>query len=82
MIIFFFKKGYILKITGGNDKQGFPMRQGVIVKGRVKILMDKNQKTYKFCLDFLLTLKNKKNILTLKNYRIIKINIYFIFLYK
>jgi small subunit ribosomal protein S6e len=26
-------KGYILKITGGNDKDGFPMRQGVMVKG-------------------------------------------------
>ena len=25
-------KGYIFKITGGNDKDGFPMRQGVMVK--------------------------------------------------
>ena len=23
-------KGYIFKITGGNDKQGFPMKQGVV----------------------------------------------------
>jgi hypothetical protein len=23
-------KGYILKIAGGNDKQGFPMKQGVL----------------------------------------------------
>ena len=23
-------KGYIFKITGGNDKQGFPMKQGVM----------------------------------------------------
>lgn len=23
-------KGYILRITGGNDKQGFPMKQGVL----------------------------------------------------
>ena len=25
-------KGFIFKITGGNDKDGFPMRQGVMVK--------------------------------------------------
>jgi small subunit ribosomal protein S6e len=23
-------KGYIVRITGGNDKQGFPMKQGVV----------------------------------------------------
>jgi len=28
-------KGYVLKITGGNDKDGFPMRQGILVKGTV-----------------------------------------------
>ncbi len=32
-------KGYIFKITGGNDKQGFPMKQGVLVNGRVRLLM-------------------------------------------
>jgi small subunit ribosomal protein S6e len=32
-------KGYIFKITGGNDKQGFTMKQGVLVNGRVRILM-------------------------------------------
>jgi len=32
-------KGYILRITGGNDKQGFTMKQGILVNGRVKILM-------------------------------------------
>lgn len=40
-------KGYIFKITGGNDKAGFPMRQGVMVKGRVRLLLDKGQKTYR-----------------------------------
>ena len=25
-------KGYVFKITGGNDQDGFPMRQGVMVK--------------------------------------------------
>lgn len=35
--------GYLFKITGGNDKQGFTMKQGVLVNGRVKILMKKSK---------------------------------------
>ncbi len=36
-------KGYLFKITGGNDKQGFTMKQGVLINGRVKILMKKSK---------------------------------------
>lgn len=32
-------EGYIAKITGGHDKQGFPMRQGVLVPSRVRLLL-------------------------------------------
>jgi len=32
-------KGYVFKILGGQDKQGFPMKQGVLVPGRVQVLM-------------------------------------------
>jgi small subunit ribosomal protein S6e len=32
-------KGYVFKIMGGCDKQGFPMKQGVLVQGRVQLLM-------------------------------------------
>ncbi|GLJ49778.1 hypothetical protein SUGI_1057140 [Cryptomeria japonica] len=32
-------KGYIFKIMGGSDKQGFPMKQGVLTPGRVRLLM-------------------------------------------
>ena len=32
-------KGYIFRITGGNDKQGFTMKQGIMVNGRVRVLM-------------------------------------------
>eukprot|EP00891_Asterochloris_glomerata_P005575 jgi/Astpho2/5575/Aster-02831 len=32
-------KGYVFKIMGGQDKQGFPMKQGVLVPGRVQLLM-------------------------------------------
>jgi len=32
-------KGYMFRISGGNDKQGFPMKQGVLTAGRVKVLL-------------------------------------------
>ena len=30
-------KGYVVRITGGNDKQGFPMKQGILTNGRVVV---------------------------------------------
>lgn len=27
-------KGYVLRIAGGNDKQGFPMKQGILTTGK------------------------------------------------
>jgi len=32
-------KGYVVRISGGNDKQGFPMMQGVLTNGRVRLLL-------------------------------------------
>jgi len=32
-------KGYVLKIVGGQDKQGFAMKQGVLTNQRVRLLM-------------------------------------------
>jgi len=40
-------KGYVLKITGGNDLQGFPMKQGIIKNGRVRILMKPGMSCYR-----------------------------------
>ena len=40
-------KGYILKITGGCDKQGFPMMTGVATNNRVKLLLDGRTGCYK-----------------------------------
>jgi len=40
-------KGYTLRITGGNDKQGFTMKQGILVNGRVRILMRQRTTTYR-----------------------------------
>ena len=36
-------KGYIVKIMGGHDKQGFAMKQGVLTVGRVQILLSRGQ---------------------------------------
>ena len=36
-------KGYTLRITGGNDKQGFAMKQGILVNARIKILLKKSK---------------------------------------
>eukprot|EP01083_Nonionella_stella_P098792 277896_1 len=40
-------KGYVFKITGGNDSDGFPMRQGVLVNRRVKLLLRRGMPCYK-----------------------------------
>jgi len=40
-------KGYVLKISGGNDKQGFPMKQGVLTNGRVRLLLSKGHSCYR-----------------------------------
>jgi ribosomal protein S6E (S10) len=39
--------GYIFRISGGNDKQGFPMRQGVLTNTRVQLLCKKGHKAYR-----------------------------------
>merc|ERR1712093_764802 len=40
-------KGYRFQITGGNDKQGFPMMQGVLSNDRVRLLLKKGSKCYR-----------------------------------
>jgi len=40
-------KGYVFKITGGNDKQGFPMKQGVLTHQRVRLLMAEGHSCYR-----------------------------------
>lgn len=39
--------GYYMRIAGGNDKQGFPMRQGILTNTRVRILCERGQKSYR-----------------------------------
>merc|ERR1712085_4345 len=39
--------GYIFRISGGNDKQGFPMRQGVLTNTRVRLLCKKGHAAYR-----------------------------------
>lgn len=40
-------EGYSLRISGGNDKQGFPMRQGILTNTRVRLLCQKGHKGYR-----------------------------------
>jgi small subunit ribosomal protein S6e len=40
-------KGYVVRISGGNDKQGFPMKQGILTNNRVRLLMAKNMSCYR-----------------------------------
>jgi len=40
-------QGYIFRITGGNDKQGFPMKQGVLVPYRVRLLLSDGHSCYR-----------------------------------
>merc|ERR1712072_669406 len=40
-------KGYVFRITGGNDKQGFPMLQGVLTQQHVRLLFKKGMKCFR-----------------------------------
>merc|ERR1712071_159843 len=40
-------KGYVFRITGGNDKQGFPMKQGVLLPHRVRLLLSDGHSCYR-----------------------------------
>jgi len=40
-------KGFVFKISGGNDKQGFPMKQGVLTASRVRLLLSKGHSCYR-----------------------------------
>lgn len=39
--------GYIFRISGGNDKQGFPMKQGVLTPNRTRLLLGKGQSCFR-----------------------------------
>merc|ERR1712167_196014 len=39
--------GYRFRISGGNDKQGFPMLQGILTDERVRLLLTKGSKCYR-----------------------------------
>ncbi|KAK8952547.1 40S ribosomal protein S6-1 [Platanthera zijinensis] len=40
-------KGYVFKIMGGCDKQGFPMKQGVLTPGRVRLLLSRGTSCFR-----------------------------------
>ncbi|EFX86254.1 ribosomal protein-like protein S6 [Daphnia pulex] len=40
-------KGYVFRVAGGNDKQGFPMKQGILTTGRVRLLFSKGHSCFR-----------------------------------
>lgn len=40
-------RGYIFKISGGNDKQGFAMKQGILTNQRVRLLMSNGMSCFR-----------------------------------
>jgi small subunit ribosomal protein S6e len=40
-------KGYIFRISGGNDKQGFPMMQGLLTSARIQLLFSKGMPCFR-----------------------------------
>jgi len=38
-------KGYVFKLSGGNDKDGFPMKQGIMIAGRTRMLFKNGRAT-------------------------------------
>merc|ERR1740124_146369 len=40
-------KGYVFRICGGNDSEGFAMKQGVLTNQRVRLLLDANHSCYR-----------------------------------
>jgi len=40
--------GYVFKITGGFDEDGFAMKNGILTQGRKKILLSKGSKNFRF----------------------------------
>jgi small subunit ribosomal protein S6e len=51
-------KGYVFKITGGNDKQGFPMKQGILLNSRTRILFRKGRYNFPVSVQCSLFLSN------------------------
>uniref|UniRef100_A0A8C8VZ34 Small ribosomal subunit protein eS6 n=1 Tax=Peromyscus maniculatus bairdii TaxID=230844 RepID=A0A8C8VZ34_PERMB len=40
-------QGCVVRISGRNDKQGFPIKQGVLTHGRVRLLLSKGHSCYR-----------------------------------
>ena len=40
-------KGYVFKITGGFDGDGFAMKQGIMSNGRIRLLLKPGAKGYR-----------------------------------
>ncbi|KAL2711549.1 40S ribosomal protein S6-like [Vespula squamosa] len=43
-------KGYVVRISGGNDKQGFPMKQGILTNGKPRRDGERKRKSVRGCI--------------------------------
>ena len=39
--------GYVFRITGGNDQEGFAMKQGILKNSHIKLLLDATSGHYR-----------------------------------
>jgi len=68
-------KGYIFRITGGNDKQGFQMKQGILINGRTRILFKKRKSDFSSLSSELMCFLSQCQYLIITNILIIILNI-------
>ena len=45
--VFLDYNGYVFKIKGGNDKQGFPIKNSVFANHRVRVLLNPGNKYFR-----------------------------------
>ncbi|OAG31702.1 small subunit ribosomal protein S6e [Nematocida displodere] len=66
-------KGFLLRITGGSDKQGFPMKPGVQQKSRVKLLLRKGDSGFRCTRDGLRRRKSVRGCIISSEIRVLNL---------
>ncbi|KAI5185253.1 small subunit ribosomal protein S6e [Nematocida homosporus] len=66
-------KGFLLKITGGADKQGFPMKPGVQKQERVRLLLKKGDVGFRCNRDGLRRRKTVRGCIVSKEIRVLNL---------
>ena len=67
--------GYLVRITGGNDKQGFPMKQGVLTSERKRLLLSDGHSCYRPRRDGERKRKSVRGCITANNLSVLALSI-------